>query len=330
MNEVNLASDGLKDSPAKMTQNVSIIIATYRRPETLKNTLKSLGEQEWNHGQIEVLVLDNDPERSAEKIVYGWSHPKKWIVKYISQTTKGKIYSMKAGVEKCNYDIILNLDDDVILEPNLLLSYADAVLKWPNALSFGGPVICICPDGIPKGFNVEGPCRLYLAWPQHDCGSSEMLYPKEKNPMGSNRIIRKRTFELGLTWTTMFTDLGLYTCTEDDMGFSKRIHDMNGEMVYVPQAKVYHVVSPEAFSFKKLYKRYFGYGRYQFLSTDKGTNRFRRYRYLFRDITVDYMKSLWFLVTNNIPASRYHFFEAAREMGMIKEWISARKKADIC
>ncbi len=323
MNNNEIVMNSAKHFPGKAMVDFSVIITTYCRPNTLKLTLESLRKQNNVSGQIEVLVLDNDPLCSAEKAVHEWTHPADWVVKYISQKKKGKTYSMKVGVSESSYDTILALDDDIILEPNLLTSYTKAVLKWPNALSFGGPVICTCPEGVPTGYDIKGPHRLYLAWPHHDRGTSETVYPKNMNPMGSNRVIRRRAFELGIDWKTVFMEHGLFNSTEDDMSFGRRIHEMGGTMVYVPQAKVTHLVTKKAFSFKNLCRRYYSYGRYQFLSTDTGHDRIKKYKYSFRGIVSNFSKSIYCFLTGKSSGGRYHFFEVVREIGMAKELLKA-------
>ncbi len=101
---------------------VSVIVATYRRDDALKNALKSLAEQ--THKDIEIiLVNDNsnaDWNEKVEKIVddFKSSFPTVSLNSIVNQQNCGSAKTRNIGIEASSGDYITFLDDDDIYLPS--------------------------------------------------------------------------------------------------------------------------------------------------------------------------------------------------------------------
>ncbi len=94
---------------------VSIIIATYDRPQDLRKCLSSLVAQESTR-QLEIIVVDNHPAS-------GWTPPV--VAEFpdvilVSESRQGSAYARNVGVVASTGDIVVTIDDDVTVPPDCL------------------------------------------------------------------------------------------------------------------------------------------------------------------------------------------------------------------
>ncbi len=95
----------------------SICIASYRRPESLGRTLDSLFAQQIDADVcVEIIVVDNDPERSAHCVVESLRSPR-FPVRYLSEPRKNISLARNAGVHAATGELMLFIDDDEQADP---------------------------------------------------------------------------------------------------------------------------------------------------------------------------------------------------------------------
>lgn len=123
---------------------ISICIATYKRPDHLKSTLKSILNQTYRN--FEIIVADNDTAMSAKKIVRSFNSKK---ITYISQKENvGMMKNFKTAFEYSHGDFIVFTADDDPLEPKHLEILTDLQKKHPDAGSYFGAPFVITRDPI--------------------------------------------------------------------------------------------------------------------------------------------------------------------------------------
>ena len=87
---------------------LSFCMSTYRRPDFLRKTLHSILRQTFT--DFEVIVSDNDPERSAEAVVREVNDPR---IRYFSNGENlGMIRSFNKSIERSHADYIIMITDD--------------------------------------------------------------------------------------------------------------------------------------------------------------------------------------------------------------------------
>ncbi|MDQ4077918.1 MAG: glycosyltransferase [Chloroflexota bacterium] len=96
---------------ARLSYNVSvsIVVATYDRPEELRCCLRSLTVQETSR-DVEIIVVDNHPLSHVTSDVVA-QFPQ---VRLINEPRKGLAYARNVGIAASKGDIIITTDDDVI------------------------------------------------------------------------------------------------------------------------------------------------------------------------------------------------------------------------
>lgn len=105
----------------------SIVIPTYRRVSTLKDTLESAVNQDFNGG-YDIIVCDNDPERNDETEKFILSFEDDRLLYYKNTMNIGMTGNWNRCIELCDGEYVVMIHDDDILLPNFL-SQSDKVIR---------------------------------------------------------------------------------------------------------------------------------------------------------------------------------------------------------
>ncbi len=137
----------VKDNSGASTNltKVSICAATYKRPELLKNLLESLNNLTFIQipvPEIEVIIVDNDSNKSAEATVSAIKSSFQWPLKYFVESNQGVTYARNRCVSEAakDSDFIAMVDDDEYVSPGWLEELLINQQKF-NALIVTGPAI---------------------------------------------------------------------------------------------------------------------------------------------------------------------------------------------
>ncbi len=153
---------------------ISVVVPTYNRSESLRDTLEGLKIQSLDGvgPDFEVIVVDNHSTDRTREVVEEIRKDFGKPLHYVFEGRQGVAYARNAGVRKAKGEIIAFSDDDVIPDPNWLQSLwgcfleerADLVggkieLLWlseqPSWLSDRLMVPLIAIDHGPKRFQVQ-------------------------------------------------------------------------------------------------------------------------------------------------------------------------------
>lgn len=108
---------------------VAITLATYRRPDGLASILPELHYQAASvaeRAQVEVIVIDNDPDGGARDLVA--QHPD---VRYVHEPTPGIAAARNAGLDAAGEaDAVVFIDDDELPDEGWLATLVGAWLEW--------------------------------------------------------------------------------------------------------------------------------------------------------------------------------------------------------
>ena len=98
--------------------DASIIVCTYNRAESLRDTLRALRAQTTPSARRwEVIVVDNNSRDHTRKIVA--EVQRKWPeLRYEFEKAQGLSHARNHGIAAARGDVLLFTDDDVLPEPN--------------------------------------------------------------------------------------------------------------------------------------------------------------------------------------------------------------------
>jgi GT2 family glycosyltransferase len=116
---------------------ISVVIPTYNRLESLKNTLHGLSIQ--NYTNSEVIVVDDGSTDGTSEFLSDLSS--RMPLKVVPQSNGGPSKARNRGVEEATGEIIVFIDDDTEPESDFLESHA-ALHREISSLAVIGPMIC--------------------------------------------------------------------------------------------------------------------------------------------------------------------------------------------
>jgi glycosyltransferase involved in cell wall biosynthesis len=116
--------------------NVSVVIATRNRAESLRDTLASLTRQ--SRRPDEVVVVDNASSDHTRDIALKFVDSLN--LKYVYEAKRGIPYARNAGIQNAGGDIIAFIDDDCVADENWLKNLEIPFVKDPHIGVVGGEI----------------------------------------------------------------------------------------------------------------------------------------------------------------------------------------------
>ncbi len=121
-----------------MEMKCSCCINTYKRPFLLKKLLNSLNNQLLDETvEVEIIVVDNDPEQQAEKIVSQAIDYLKFPVFYFFQPIKNISLTRNMAIKNAKGDFIFFIDDDEYADVNWMSNLLKCMNQYKADLVFG-------------------------------------------------------------------------------------------------------------------------------------------------------------------------------------------------
>ena len=135
---------------------ISICVATYKRPSLLKALLESLEEQQSSSLRMQIIVVDNDRYCSARDAVLHYRATSGLDITYLNEPRRGITYARNRALQAAQAEYIAFLDDDEIVAPSWAQAMLDTLIKYDADVVFG-PVISQLPNEAPK-WTHDHPC----------------------------------------------------------------------------------------------------------------------------------------------------------------------------
>jgi glycosyltransferase involved in cell wall biosynthesis len=232
-----------------MTADVSILMPTLRRPESLARAMRSVLAQEGvGDLRLELVVVDNSPEGSARDGVAAAAAGAPFPVRYVHEPTPGVATARNSGLAVASGDLIAFLDDDEEAHPNWLGALIAAHREHAADVTFGA-IRGRVPEGsgwatayLERLFSRVGPERSGLVVKPWGCGNS--LLTRATALAGPN------------PFNTAMDQVG----GEDDVLFSG-LADQGRRFAWAPEAWVWEHAAPHRATLSHAIQRAFTYGQ---------------------------------------------------------------------
>jgi len=118
--------------------HISIIIATYDRPVLLKRALCSVLDQGCiGELDVEVVIVDNSADRSAEQTIHEIAANSPIAIKYVSEARQNISLARNAGLAASNGTMVAFIDDDERASPHWLCSLIATQQTFQADVVFG-------------------------------------------------------------------------------------------------------------------------------------------------------------------------------------------------
>lgn len=298
--------------------DATVILATYDRCVTLAQALESLARQEVPVGFTwEALIVDNNSRDATRRVVESRPEISSGRFRYIFEGRQGKTHALNAAIAQAKGEVLVFTDDDVTLDASWLANLVKRV-RESDCAAAGGRIVPVWTEAKPRWLETDGPYRLGSVIVSLDLGAEPCIVT-DRLPLGANMAIKAETLNrLG----GFRPDLGPTVGSEirgEDSEICHRMMNVGEQLIYVPDAVVYHPVDKRRLDRKYFQKYYFAQGRA--ITREEGIPiRATRYcnvpRYLIRGAGVKFVK--W-MVSFGVSRRFYHKLQFYYAVGRIVE-----------
>lgn len=201
-------------------KRISIIIPTYNRKESLRETLAALGRQSFCPDDFEVLVVDDGGTDGTDMMVRDMPVP--YRLSYYRVPHGGPGSARNEGSRMAGGDLLLFIDDDIQASPELVAEHVRMHEEQEGIMVLGSVV------------PLPGTGMLYLVL--HDANYRGILdgHPLEFNAISANLSLSRWHFEACGGF-----NCELQRCEDLEFGF-RAFTRLGLRLVYHPEAIGYH------------------------------------------------------------------------------------------
>ena len=207
---------------------VSVIIPTYNRQDSLLRLLDSLAHQTFETSKFEVIVIDDGSPSGSR----GDNHEKfPFHYEYLWQENQGATIARNNGALKSQGQILVFIDDDVTISARVLEALTEACIKDPKIIALGWLDTCNTKD--ESTFT-----KVAISLDNRDLNRFKVADGTENFIECNTQLIairRREFFELGL-----FQDPTGGWPNWDDVDLGYRAHLAGFQFIRVGEAKGKH------------------------------------------------------------------------------------------
>lgn len=271
--------------------DASIIVCTYNRAESLRDTLNSLRSLKVSPSrQWEVIVVDNNSKDRTREVVE--EIQREWpLLSYEFEPEQGLSHARNHGIGCARGKVILFTDDDVLPEPDWLGATLTGMEKH-QADACGGYIAPIW-ETPPPAWLTE---RFYgfLAVRTERDDDYPILSPSQA-PFGANMAVKRFVFDKVGLFDTSRGRKGKVLASGEDGEMFERILAAGYKAVFLGQSRVHHKV--EAFRVTKGYFRRWRFQTSRNIAQSRGMEGDRRLfnipLYVFPQLLRAIIRMLW-------------------------------------
>lgn len=163
--------------------DISVIIPTRQRPESLGITLRSLAAADRSGMEVEIIVVENDVERRSELACQKYAPL--IALRYYLETRLGKSYALNRALDEgVSGGIVAVLDDDISVDSKWFRGVAAITQRWPGKGFYTGRSLVRWPEGNIPGWCKTGSLQGW-AYSVLDKGSEDCEIPNHKWASGN-------------------------------------------------------------------------------------------------------------------------------------------------
>jgi GT2 family glycosyltransferase len=236
--------------------NVSVVVPTRDRPKDLADLLSTLLDQ--TCPPFEVIIVDGSPSGSAKEIVASSSLSFRRIrseLRYIEGKGKGLPAARNIGISVSKGDVVLFLDDDTLMEPNVLETLAAFLGDNPTVMGVQPRIVTPFENLNSCWKSIEN--ATYKACMMDFCEKNTLAVRRSGRSISPNELSKvicaRRLSGCSMAWRREIFRQQLFdTRLErwgfmEDLDFSYRAYKKNPKSLFAtPETRVFHKASKEA------------------------------------------------------------------------------------
>lgn len=229
--------------------DASVIVCTYNRATSLKETLAALKSQRTSPGRAwEVVVVDNNSHDTTRQVVMAAQSD--WpLIRYEFEGEQGLSHARNHGIQASRGQIFLFTDDDVLPERDWLEATLGGLDKY-GADACGGYISPLWETPPPAWLTERFHGFLAVRTDRED---DYLIESASQAPFGANMAFRREVFDRVGSFDTTRGRKGNVLASGEDGELFERILEAGLRVVFLGSSRVHHKV--EAFRLTKSYLR---------------------------------------------------------------------------
>jgi len=249
---------------------LTVAICTYNRCDLLRDTLRSMTEMGVPEGcSWELLVVNNRCTDDTDAVLaeFEGSLP----LRRLYEPEAGKSHAANSAVREARGDVIVWTDDDVLVDRGWLRAYRDAILAHPDVLVFGGRIdphfLGEPPAWVETMLSIEG--RI---WAVVDPGPDVVPVTMDRVPLGANMALRREA-HLRHPFDVRIGPKPKGEIRGEETRVIQSLLEDGERGLWLPSARVRHVVPPERQTLRYFRRFFEGLGRTEAILDEAGERR---------------------------------------------------------
>jgi GT2 family glycosyltransferase len=219
---------------------LSIVVATYRRPNQLKQLLDALQKQTASREDFEILIVDNEFDSNHDvRSMCDSNQFRDLKISYIHQPKLGLSNARNRGVNEARAELVAFLDDDM-LPPQNWVSKVLKIQGNSKADVFGGPCTPFYTSTPPKWFKDK--------YASQNLGDEAHWLVKNKALIGGNSIWRRDLLLRFGGFSENFGYVGNKKRYGEDNDLCQRVQQVGIGLWYDPELNIPHHFEAERMS----------------------------------------------------------------------------------
>lgn len=237
---------------------LSVIVATYNRCESLKDTLDSLVAQVDGHDLgVEIIVVDNNSSDKTKEVVESYQAKFSELIKYIFEGEQGKSFALNHGIKIAKGEVVAFTDDDCLVSEDWLVTIFETFKKY-NMDCIGGKIKLKWFDKIPVWFDE----RMLNDLGYLDYGDVLFEVKTFDSPFyGCNFAFKRELFEKYGYFDVRLGPKGKLLSRNEDTEIVKRFLRREAKVYYQPRLFIYHKVIKDRIKKEYFRELYFETGK---------------------------------------------------------------------
>lgn len=233
---------------------LSVIICSRNRCALLEQTIRQVAAQAVPGCTVEIIVGDNGSSDGTGAMLRRLGI--ELGVRSVYERRAGMNFARLGALAEASGEFIVFTDDDVVPAPDWLASIVAGAARWPDASVFGGSIVLLYPDGTPDWVRT----LQHVGFPSKPEQRPEGPMP-DALPTGPNFAVRRALLDS----ITFNTDIGPDGTATYVMGaeteFLRRARDAGHVPIFIPAARVGHIIQPHQLTDEYLVARAYRLGR---------------------------------------------------------------------
>jgi glycosyltransferase involved in cell wall biosynthesis len=146
------------------TYEITVIVPTYNRAQTLSRCLKALEGQTAPRDAFEVIVVDDGSEDETAEVFRRFSASSTLNIECISQENSGQNAARNRAIKRCHGRILLFINDDTVGTPDMIERHIAGHRTYPGEQCAVLGKVTISPDLPPSLFAKLHLDAAYTLW----------------------------------------------------------------------------------------------------------------------------------------------------------------------